>query len=83
MKDNNIQKHGNGYLTNRRDFIKTTGTGIFLFFTVGNIDVLAQRRGFGSNYPTDFNAYLRIGEDNRVTCFSGKVELGQGIITSL
>jgi len=69
-------------LLNRRDFIKITGSGIFVLFTVGNIDVLAQRRGFGSNYPTDFNAYLRIGEDGRVTCFSGKVELGQGITTS-
>lgn len=83
MKDNDFKKHGNGYSINRRDFIKTTGTGIFLFFTIGKIDELAQRRGFGSSYPTDFNAYLRIGEDNRVTCFSGKVELGQGIITSL
>ncbi|NIM15485.1 MAG: molybdopterin-dependent oxidoreductase, partial [Candidatus Aminicenantes bacterium] len=38
-----------------------------------------RRRG----YPTDFNAYLRIGEDGRVSCFSGKIEMGQGVITSL
>ncbi|MEJ2544279.1 MAG: molybdopterin-dependent oxidoreductase, partial [Calditrichaceae bacterium] len=33
--------------------------------------------------PTDFNAFLRIGEDGRVACFTGKIEMGQGIITSL
>ena len=33
--------------------------------------------------PTDFNAFLRIGEDGRVTCFTGKIEMGQGVITSL
>jgi nicotinate dehydrogenase subunit B len=31
----------------------------------------------------DFNAFLRIGEDGRVTCFTGKIEMGQGPITSL
>ena len=31
----------------------------------------------------DFNAYLRVKEDGRVDCFTGKIEMGQGIITSL
>jgi nicotinate dehydrogenase subunit B len=82
-KDRNLQDTGTDFLLNRRDFIKITGAGLFVFFTVGDIDVLAQRRGFGSDYPEDFNAYLRIGEDGRVTCFSGKIEMGQGVITSL
>ena len=33
-------------------------------------------------YPEDLNAYLRIGEDGRVTIFSGKIEMGQGVMTS-
>ena len=33
--------------------------------------------------PADFNAYLRIGADGRVTLFAGKVELGQGAGTVL
>jgi nicotinate dehydrogenase subunit B len=82
-KDRNLQDTGTNFLLNRRDFIKITGAGLFVFFTVGDIDVLAQRGGFGSDYPEDFNAYLRIGEDGRVTCFSGKIEMGQGVITSL
>jgi nicotinate dehydrogenase subunit B len=66
----------------RREFIKGLGGGIIILFTVGDLSVLqAQRRGRG--YPDDFNAYLRVGADGRVTCFTGKVELGQGVITSL
>ena len=66
----------------RREFIKSLGGGIIILFCIGDLSVLkAQRRGRG--YPEDFNAYLRIGGDGRVTCFTGKVELGQGIITSL
>ena len=66
----------------RRDFLKTLGGGIIIFFCIGDASVLeAQRRGRG--YPEDFNAYLRIGPDGRVTCFTGKIEQGQGVITSL
>ena len=66
----------------RREFIKLIGGGIIVFFWVGDDSILeAQRRG--RSYPEDFNAYLRIGDNGRVTCFTGKVELGQGIITSL
>ncbi len=82
-KDKNLKGTGTDFLLNRRDFIKITGAGLFVFFTVGDMDVLAQPRGFGSNYPEDFNAYLRIGEDGRVTCFSAKIEMGQGVKTSL
>ncbi|HJU84421.1 MAG TPA: molybdopterin cofactor-binding domain-containing protein, partial [Holophagaceae bacterium] len=43
----------------------------------------AERLPFRPSYPTDFNAYLRIGPDGRVTCLVGKVELGQGSMTAL
>ena len=43
----------------------------------------AERARSRGGLPTDFNAFLRIGEDGRVTCFTGKIEMGQGIITSL
>ena len=66
----------------RREFLKLIGGGIVIFFTIGDISVLeARRRGRG--YPEDFNAYLRIGSDGRVTCFTGKIEMGQGVVTSL
>lgn len=66
----------------RRDFVKAIGGGIIIVFFLGDSAVLeAQRRRRG--YPTDFNAYLRIGPDGRVSCFTGKIEMGQGIVTSL
>jgi isoquinoline 1-oxidoreductase len=67
----------------RREFLQTVGGGIFIFFTCGSLDAQERRpRGF-QEFPTDFNAFLRIKEDGRVTCFAGKVELGQGVMTSL
>ena len=65
----------------RREFLKRVGGGIIIWFFIGDLSELkGQRRG---GYPEDFNAYLRIGADGRVSCFTGKVELGQGVITSL
>lgn len=67
----------------RREFLKRFGSGLFVFFTVGDLSAVQQTRRRGSEYPEDFNAYLRIGDDGRVSCFTGKIEMGQGIITSL
>jgi len=66
----------------RREFLKAAGGGIIILFCIGEESVLEAQRG-GRGYPEDFNAYLRIGADGRVTCFTGKIEMGQGIITSL
>jgi isoquinoline 1-oxidoreductase len=68
----------------RREFLKTMGVlsgGLLVYFTVGNRFSAAQ--GPFGNYATDFNAYLRIAADGSVTCFTGKVDMGQGTITSL
>lgn len=70
----------------RRNFLKTTGSGIFLYFTIGELPLLQQEvagRRSAPGLPTDFNAFLKIGEDGRVSCFTGKIEMGQGPITSL
>lgn len=69
----------------RREFMRLAGGGVFVFFTVGDSLewVEAVQRRQGREYPTDFNAYLRIGEDGMVTAYTGKSELGQGVQTSL
>jgi CO/xanthine dehydrogenase Mo-binding subunit len=69
----------------RREFLKRLGGGIFIFVALGEC-ALAQQSGRGRGgrgLPSDFNAFLQIGEDGRVTCFTGKIEMGQGPITSL
>jgi len=60
------------------------GGGIIVYFSCGILDAQEGRRppGFQS-LPVDFNAFLRIGEDGRVSCFTGKIEMGQGVVTSL
>src|SRR5512143_2539079 len=71
-----------GRSLHRRDFIRLLGGGIIVLFNADLSDLLAQEsrtRG----YPTDFNAYLRIAADGRVTIYSGKIEMGQGVVTSL
>jgi nicotinate dehydrogenase subunit B len=67
----------------RREFMKLLGGGIFVFFTVDDLTILRAQETRGRGYPSDFNAYLRIAEDGKVTVFSGKIEMGQGIVTSL
>jgi nicotinate dehydrogenase subunit B len=66
----------------RRDFIRLLGGGIIVLFSADLSDLFGQEvrtRG----YPADFNAYLRIAGDGRVTVYSGKIEMGQGVVTSL
>ena len=53
----------------RRSFLKLVGGGIVVLVRLGPSQALAQ----GREYPKDLNAYLRIGEDGRVSVFSGKI----------
>jgi isoquinoline 1-oxidoreductase len=75
------------YSSNRRDFLKRAGGGIFIFVALNDLlfgqEEAARPRGGRPGLPTDFNAFLKIGEDGHVTCFTGKIEMGQGPITSL
>jgi len=67
-----------GASVDRRDFCKILGGGI-LVLVAAPTDLFAQRRP----YPSDPNAYLRIDPNGKVTLFSGKIEMGQGVMTSL
>ncbi len=69
----------------RREFLKLAGGGLVVFFAAGEgLDAqIGGARGDDGGYPDDPNAYLKIGPDGRVTCFTGKIEMGQGIVTSL
>jgi len=63
----------------RREFLKRIGLlggGVVVYVSIGDPAALARQ-------TPDFNAFLKIGADGRVTCFTGKIEMGQGIITSL
>jgi nicotinate dehydrogenase subunit B len=63
----------------RRQFCKLLGGGVVVLITTKPSDLFGQQR---RSYPEDLNAYLRIDESGHITVFSGKVEMGQGVITS-
>src|SRR5258707_4497273 len=71
----------------RRDFFKLLGAGIAVFTMTkdaGAMQETAPARGFhAEELPKEINAWLHIGEDGGVTAFTGKVEIGQNIRTSL
>ena len=61
----------------RRAFLARAGGGLVVAVTAG-----AQRRG-GRAMPQDLSAWLHIAPDGSVTAYTGKVEMGQNIRTSL
>lgn len=66
----------------RREFVAALGGGLTVLLSV-DVRALLAEPDQGRGYPADLNAYLRIGEDGRVTLFTGKIEMGQGVNTSL
>jgi len=72
----------------RREFFRIAGTGLVVALLF-NETADAQRpgqgrqRGGGQNMPQEIGAWLHIGEDSLVTVYTGKVEIGQNIRTSL
>jgi len=69
----------------RRGFFKSVGAGIIVALMVER--ALAQqesgRRRGGGRTPQDIGAWLHIAEDGTITAYTGKVEVGQNIRTSL
>jgi isoquinoline 1-oxidoreductase len=70
----------------RREFVKLFGGGILVCVNLGPLTLFnssAEPAAQGRGYPEDINAYLHIAEDGQVTLYSGKIEMGQGVMTSL
>jgi len=67
----------------RRDFLKKLGGGIIIVFALGELGLMSGCKSKNGKEGDDFNAYLRIKEDGRIDCYTGKIEMGQGVITSL
>jgi CO/xanthine dehydrogenase Mo-binding subunit len=71
----------------RRDFFKALGAGILVACAV-RVASGAQESGAGApqfreSLPKEISAWLHIGEHGFVTVYTGKVEIGQNIRTSL
>jgi len=73
---------------NRRDLFKLLGAGIAVFAVAKDSSAMQETapgpRSFHSEeLPKEITSWLHVGEDGTVTGFTGKVEIGQNIRTSL
>jgi nicotinate dehydrogenase subunit B len=71
----------------RRDFFKFLGAGVVVV-SVLKPAIVAQdsgggRQRRGESLPQQIDAWLHLGENGKVTAYTGKVEVGQNIRTSL
>jgi CO/xanthine dehydrogenase Mo-binding subunit len=72
----------------RRDFFKLLGAGIAVFAVAKDSAAMQETapgpRSFHSEeLPKEITSWLHVGDDGTVTGFTGKVEIGQNIRTSL
>ena len=70
----------------RREFFKFLGAGILIVSVwkqAQGQESGAKKGARGQSLPNEIGAWLHIGEDDAVTAYTGKVEVGQNIRTSL
>jgi isoquinoline 1-oxidoreductase len=71
----------------RRDFFKFLGAGVLIVCALDDAtagqESGAGRPPSGDALPREISAWLHLGENGGVTVYTGKVELGQNIRTSL
>jgi len=65
----------------RREFFRIAGAGIIVALLTSD-ETSAQRPGGGQG-PREIGGWIHIGEDSAITAYTGKVEIGQNIRTSL
>src|SRR5258708_6075498 len=68
------------FFAGRRDFLKVLGGGIVVMLALRG-EARAQRGGPAA--PQDIGAWLHISQTGAITVYTGKVEFGQNIRTSL
>ncbi len=70
----------------RRSFLQTLGGGLLICAVIPAAAAPGQESGRAREMPEppqDLAAWIHVGADGRVTVFTGKVEMGQNIRTSL
>ena len=74
------------FALDRRKFFKLTGGGLVVVFVLHDLVSLGEETAASqtsSSTPTEVNAWIHIAEDGTVNVYTGKVEVGQNIRTSL
>lgn len=84
LEQHSIAGNLHWFTLGRRDFFKVLGGGLMVYACAPGVNAQESGRTRGSHeLPKDVSAWLHIGEDGHVTVFTGKVEMGQNIRTSL
>jgi nicotinate dehydrogenase subunit B len=71
---------------NRREFFKLLGSGLLIISATPKVAAQesgTSKRPSAPSLPNDIAGWLHIGEDGKITVFTGKAEMGQNIRTSL
>jgi isoquinoline 1-oxidoreductase len=70
----------------RREFFKFLGAGVLVFSMLKPVAAQESggaKRSRNESLPKEIDAWLHLGENGRVTVYTGKVEMGQNVRTSL
>ncbi|HEX6878937.1 MAG TPA: molybdopterin cofactor-binding domain-containing protein [Terriglobales bacterium] len=79
-----IDGHLHWFDLDRRAFLQLLGGGILVCVAVSRAAGQESGRGSrGHDLPTDLASWIHIAQDGQITAFTGKVEMGQNIRTSL
>src|SRR5215470_4457998 len=85
LEQHTIERLAYAFAVSRRDLFKLLGAGLVIGICAPA--ALAQESGRasaeGEAAANDLGSWLHIGGDGKVTAFTGKVEMGQNIRTSL
>ena len=84
LREHDVDAALHYFALERRDFLKVFGGGILICLCSTRSAAQESGRNRSSHeLPKDIASWLRIAVDGRVTVFTGKVEVGQNIRTSL
>jgi nicotinate dehydrogenase subunit B len=87
--DSELQQHEaiarlrHNFDLDRRDFFKLLGGGLLVCVAAGRVVTQESGAGGRREIPKALDSWLHISETGQVTTFTGKVEVGQNIRTSL
>lgn len=84
LRQHEISSNLHWFELDRRGFLQLLGGGLLVCAAATRVIAQESGRGnHGHDLPKELSAWLHIGEDGRITAFTGKVEMGQNIRTSL
>lgn len=74
------------FALDRRSFFKISGGGLVVAFVLKDLVSFGNKNTpdeYPASQPSDVDAWIHVGKDGTVSVFTGKVEVGQNIRTSL